>query len=715
MFGISRLLVTIWTMGMVIADVRFYSNSMAQDVQGKPISPLFKLERNELDQTSQRTLPKEIVAVLGSNRGRHANCVKCVALSPDERYLASGSRSDSVRVWDPHTMFELRSFPHPDDVDLVWFSKDSRFLHTTCWDGWLRTYDLESKSVEPIAFHVDDSQFVARHFNEGSRVWVTNTVIHGGRLPQLVELEWLDRQWKKTGRVRIGFAHLNPGTESIAVSADGRWLATRNYLRVKNADPETPKRRIAIWDLLNKEVKPSREIEFEGTGVEIMQFDSTAKNLLYADSNQGVGVISLDNNSEQQLRLSEKYQARCICLTPDEKQLLVGDYGGKIHSWNWNNGSPEFISSTEAHDDWVSEVTFNKNQSRMYSAGWDHVIHAWDRVDGHWKRNELLGHHHSVTAVAISSDGGWMATGSSTKMGMGKVSNDVFLWRVEGSHPKLSRILSGCVQNIMGLAFSRDGSYLAAAHDLGIQVWDLSSNDEGKLIQRTFQDEDRKKTLWGQSVAFLGHSHRIISGWNEGMVALHEVDSIPPRELDACKVPFHYVENLAVSQSGKRAYASSIPIDIVGDSLRLESSPELTSGEKRNKNSQPDRVGNFDVYRPTLPSFIRVAIRDDAMVIVGADKKNGITIVSLSGDKTTKVVIANAHDTRIEAVVVNHEGLIASGDWDGIVRVRSLDTPNEIRNQWQLGRVWCMALAPDQQHIAIGTGTGLTYLLRLGE
>ena len=147
----------------------------------------------------------------------------------------------------------------------------------------------------------------------------------------------------------------------------------------------------------------------------------------------------------------------------------------------------------------------------------------------------------------------------------------------------------------------------------------------------------------------------------------------------------------------------------------MAASPELIAGEKKNNNPEPERVGNFEVYRPTLPTFDRVAIRDDSQIIVGSDREDNITIISLDGDKAKTQVVKKSHDTRIESIVINHSGLIVSGDWDGVVRVRSLDSPNKIKKQWQLGRIWSMALAPDQQHAAIGDGTGLTYVLRLAE
>src|SRR4051794_21088665 len=50
--------------------------------------------------------PAELVAVLGEHRGRHWGTVRCVALSPDGKLLASGGDDQIIRLWTVATMRE---------------------------------------------------------------------------------------------------------------------------------------------------------------------------------------------------------------------------------------------------------------------------------------------------------------------------------------------------------------------------------------------------------------------------------------------------------------------------------------------------------------------------------------------------------------------------------------------------------------------------------
>src|SRR2546421_501358 len=73
--------------------------------------------------------PKGLIAVLGSNRGRHWHGINAVAHSPDGKYLAC-AQSNSVILWDHAMLQEWRVLRVPPDylILAVSFAPDSQTL-----------------------------------------------------------------------------------------------------------------------------------------------------------------------------------------------------------------------------------------------------------------------------------------------------------------------------------------------------------------------------------------------------------------------------------------------------------------------------------------------------------------------------------------------------------------------------------------------------------
>ena len=76
----------------------------------------------------------------------HTNWVFSVAFSPDGRYLASGSRDNTVRVWEVATGQHVRTLQeHTRGITSVAFSPDGRYLASGSGDATVRVWRLEMK------------------------------------------------------------------------------------------------------------------------------------------------------------------------------------------------------------------------------------------------------------------------------------------------------------------------------------------------------------------------------------------------------------------------------------------------------------------------------------------------------------------------------------------------------------------------------------------
>ncbi|MCL6642001.1 MAG: WD40 repeat domain-containing protein [Candidatus Bipolaricaulota bacterium] len=157
----------------------------------------------------------------------HDDMIESIAFSRDGSWLASGSRDDTIILWQRPTYKKIRTFvynslpPSPviKGVSSVTFSPDSKLLAASAHDragnavkiwevstGYLRLTLLGNDLNNSIAFS-PDGRFLAAGSTDFIRIWEVAT----GKEVRLLPLSQLHRP-------QVVF--------SIAFSPDGRWLAS---------------------------------------------------------------------------------------------------------------------------------------------------------------------------------------------------------------------------------------------------------------------------------------------------------------------------------------------------------------------------------------------------------------------------------------------------------------------------------------------------------
>ena len=73
----------------------------------------------------------------------HSAALKTVAISPDGKFLATGSRDKSVKLWDYQSGLEIRSLiGHDHTVNGLSFSPNGLYLASSSADGTARIWDV---------------------------------------------------------------------------------------------------------------------------------------------------------------------------------------------------------------------------------------------------------------------------------------------------------------------------------------------------------------------------------------------------------------------------------------------------------------------------------------------------------------------------------------------------------------------------------------------
>ena len=81
---------------------------------------------------------------LGYAEARHYSTVHSIALSPDDRYMASGSYDKTVVLWDVATGQRIRVLGgHEDAVHSVAWSRDGRYIVSGSADKTLLVWEAD--------------------------------------------------------------------------------------------------------------------------------------------------------------------------------------------------------------------------------------------------------------------------------------------------------------------------------------------------------------------------------------------------------------------------------------------------------------------------------------------------------------------------------------------------------------------------------------------
>jgi hypothetical protein len=78
----------------------------------------------------------------------------------------------------------------------------------------------------------------------------------------------------------------------------------------------------------------------------------------------------------------------------------------------WEVGTWREVATLSGHTASVSSVAFSPDGRWLASGSWDHTVKLWD-VGARREVATLTGHTASVWSVAFSPDGRWLASGSS--------------------------------------------------------------------------------------------------------------------------------------------------------------------------------------------------------------------------------------------------------------------------------------------------------------
>ena len=284
----------------------------------------------------------------------HSDVVRSVAFSPDGKRLASGSRDNTIKLWDTATGKELLTLKGHSEYAYVWsvaFSPDGKRLASGSIDRTIKIWDTatgkellalkgHSSQVNSVAFSPDGKRLASGSDDEIIMLWDTVT---GKELRMLLAPD---------------------DVSSVAFSPDGKRLAAGGDNGI-----------IKLWDTVTG--KELLTLKGDSESVNSVAFSPDGKRLASAGSCDG--IIKLWDTVTGKKLLTLKGASLSVAFSPDGRRLASGSDDDTIRVWDTVTGKE--LLMLKGHSDKVWSVAFSSDGKRLASGSADKTINIWDALD----------------------------------------------------------------------------------------------------------------------------------------------------------------------------------------------------------------------------------------------------------------------------------------------------------------------------------------------
>jgi WD40 repeat protein len=294
--------------------------------------------------------------------------------------------------------------------------------------------------------------------------------------------------------MRLGTNRFRYGSSiySLAVSSDGKWIATGNS-KSSNAS-------VAVW-----EADTGRQAQLWTNQAHVVRglaFSPDSKRVAVVN---GYGKLLLfDRTSGKELKTFDTSSPERVCFTPDGSILLATD-NRDVRRWDLATGRE--LSGLRGHTDRIFSLDVADDGKTIATCAVDGTARLWD-ADGRERKRFAVPEKYGL-AIALSTGGKRLACGTfEGGIVLWDTATGRQLWRVKTDDHRVA-----------SLSFSRDGKMLASG-GATLRLWDVASGKQERVV---------KDAGGVDVVAFLPDGKRVATGGRQAR--LRQWDAATGKEV----------------------------------------------------------------------------------------------------------------------------------------------------------------------------------------
>ncbi|MBE9114680.1 CHAT domain-containing protein [Lusitaniella coriacea LEGE 07157] len=573
----------------------------------------------------------------------HEHSVLAVRFSPDDKFLASASDDDTIKIWQRNGKEITTLKGHRDRVRSVSWSADGNLLASGSYDGTVKIWQRDGILLATL--------------KTGAKVNAVEYSPNGQHLAAATAdgTLWI---WQRDGTLQNSWKAHRSWIMDVSWSSDGRLIASGSTDKT-----------IKLWQFTNEETTPPlQDILSDHQGsVNSVKFSPDNRLLVSAGNDNTVKLWQLDGTLLNTLN-GHRDRVWEITWSPDSQSFATASQDKTIEIWD-KDGT---LSATlKGHNSSVYSVSWSADGQTLATASADTTIKLWHPQSN--KLTTLAGHGAEIRDVAFSPDGKRLITTS--------VNGTLKLWEQNDSQSwQNTSTLTLKPEDAVGkLHFSPDNKTLITASiEGGVKLWHIEDNKTLKP-RKTLT---HRMAIWGMGVSPSGKT--IATTSNKNTLDLWHLDG---KHLQTLREQGFSAIGVSFSPDGQLLAAGSdddtVRIWVRNRAGTFDPLPPLTGHTS----------GVWDVTWSPDSQILASASIDGTIKLWRRDRSNRFNPRPY---KTLK-----GHLNRVNSVSFSPKGkLLASGSADGTIKLWSLNGTLLKTLKGHRGGVWAVRFSPNGKLIA---------------